>query len=73
MRCKTKNTVLGKPEKVRKMSVDIGGCYVVVLVVRKGARVWRNAEQTVKAIYASARTVAGKADILLDVIPSQAR
>ena len=60
MRRKTKNTVLGKPEKVRKMSVDLGGYYVVVLVVRKGADLWQNAEQMARVTYASARTAAEK-------------
>ena len=73
MRRKTKNTVLGKPEKVRKMSVDLGGYYVVVLVVRKGAKIWRNAEQMVKATYANARTAAGRAAIQQAVTRSPAR
>ena len=42
------------------MSVDIGGCYVVVLVVRKGAKIWQKREQTAKAIFANARTADGR-------------
>ena len=42
------------------MSVDIGNHYVVVLVVRKGAKIRQNAEQMARVTYASERMVAGK-------------
>ena len=57
----------------KKMSVDIGGGYVVVLVVRKGAKIWQNAEQMVRATYASARMAAGRGGTRLAAILSQAR
>ena len=55
------------------MSVDICGDYVVVLVSRKGANLWQNAEQMVKATYANARTAAGRAAIQQAVTRSPAR
>ena len=62
-----------KPEKVRKMSVDIGGDYVVMLVSRKGAKIWQNAEQMARVTYANARMVAGRGGTPLAVTLSQAR
>ena len=55
------------------MSVDIGGYYVVVLVVRKGADLWQNAEQMARVTYASARTAAEKDAIQQAVTQSPAR
>ena len=55
------------------MSVDIRGGYVVVLMVRNGAKIWQNAEQMARATYASGKTVAGRGTIRLAVTLSPAR
>ena len=46
---------------MRKNSLDIGQHYMVVLVVRKGAKIWQKREQTERAISANAKAAAGRA------------
>ena len=62
---------LGETRKSKKMSVDIGRYYVVVLVVRKEVDLWRNVEQMEKETYESEKMVAEKGGTLQAVCPSQ--
>ncbi len=62
-----------RSKNVRKMSVDICESYVVVLMSRKGAKIWQKREQTEKETFASAKTAAGRAAIQQAVIRSPAR